>query len=317
MKFVVDTDPYAAWDPEPAETNLEFLKNVDPEFFQHVAEAHTDSLQAAESQAAQALRLFYGHAVETVVALLFAAVQSPHYVPGWIHLYQMRHLRSLVAKLNAEEEILSVYTIPRFSWRLISDIIHQGFVLEDKERESAVKAGFADFWQFLGSQLLNDVNTEEYNSLKHGLRARSGGLVLRAGRETTPGVPAADSNTHTLVAGLYGSSFLEFEIAMDRRNLSLARTSTNWDVEALARTLVLCSMSLQNILSYLRLVAGAKAETPQFYSPKDLTWFGSVMHGAPGSSVWRLQLNPAQGEAAVSAADILAAYKHSDNDGEA
>src|SRR6476660_7981125 len=154
MRFVVDTDPYAAWDPEPAETNREFLDNVDPEFFQHVAEAHTDMLQSAERQAAQALRLFYGHAVETTVALLFAAVQSPHYVPGWIHFYQMRHLRSLVAKLNAEEEILSVHRISRFSWRRISDIVHKAFALEDKERESAIKVGFADFWQFLGSQLL-------------------------------------------------------------------------------------------------------------------------------------------------------------------
>src|SRR5712692_10780492 len=106
-KFAIDEDPFCVWDKNLHQHNVHFLDSIDPDFFEHVVKTHTETLDTKERHAAQALRLFHGHSLETLLAFLFATIQAPDCVFGWLRKYEPSHLRNLIAKVNAGKPILS------------------------------------------------------------------------------------------------------------------------------------------------------------------------------------------------------------------
>jgi hypothetical protein len=58
--------------------------------------------------AALALRAAYSQALETLFALIFAAVQARWCIPAWVNAYKNEELRNLVKKVQEEQPIISV-----------------------------------------------------------------------------------------------------------------------------------------------------------------------------------------------------------------
>ena len=312
-RFVVGEAPYCVWGRDVRRENLDFIGSYDPEIFMRVAQIHEEALETENSRhAALALRLFFSQALETLLALLAATAQAPDCVVGWVSKYRLRpDLEHVLTALSTGSPLRLKLRLDQVSWESLSTVIHSFLSLEDKERESQIKQGYARFWARASSAFLNETNRFEYNSIKHGLRARSGGFTLRMARERSPGIPAPDATVHTLMESRYGSSFFVPERVGDNRNLSLKHYSVNWQPASLIGILNLVSMSLNNIVGFLKIVHGADPGTVEFRSPRELEAFSMVWQGAPGVESFSTgptvrpdMINPVDGNEIVEIYDI-------------
>ena len=84
--FVVNETPHCLWDVETySERTLEFVRGIDPTYYDHIAYIHGDLLEGDEKQyAATALRIAYTQGLETLFALVGAVVQAPYCIAGWV-----------------------------------------------------------------------------------------------------------------------------------------------------------------------------------------------------------------------------------------
>lgn len=286
LRFVVGDTPYCIWDWDLREQNLSFLDSIDPDFFFHMAEVNVASLNEENENsrhAALALRLFYSHGLETLLSLLGAAVQAPECVVGWLSLYRERHLKMVIDSLFHHQPLLSRLSLDPPGWESLSNVVHRFIVLEDKEKESKIKQGFASFWKRLAANYSRKETHHEYNSIKHGLRARSGGYTLRMRREKELGVPDPDAPIRTVASSKYGSSYYEvLEIGLGKNHRGIRHHSTNWDPQTLVRSIEVVVFSLKNLIGFLRAVNGVDPRDIQFSWPKDLEVFNDALRGVPG-----------------------------------
>lgn len=284
-KFVVGDSPYCIWGRDLPDQNMRFLKSLDPEFFSHMAEVHGTALNEdhGKKHSALALRLFYSHALETMLSLLCAAAQAPDCVVGWICLYREEHLKAILNAFSMGSTIPFRLKLEEVTWEGLSRAIHSFLDLEDKEKEGVIKKGFARFWGHAAHAYTNEKNRLEYNSIKHGLRARSGGYTLRIRREKSLGVPDPDAPIRTVAASEFGSSFYVPERIDDSKiNLSLRHYAVNWRPQGLIDGLILASMSIANIVGFLQAINGVDPSSIEFGWPKDLQLFESARRGVPG-----------------------------------
>src|SRR5262245_57933106 len=121
-KFAVDETPWCAWDWDLKEQNLNFIKGVDPTYFEYLAKVYVNSLDLEqEHKAALALRTAYSHGVETFFSFLFAAIQAPDCVIGWVHKYQIHDLKSLIEKVNHRQRVYTKVDIAPIAWENITN----------------------------------------------------------------------------------------------------------------------------------------------------------------------------------------------------
>ncbi len=85
-KFVVDELPFCVWEWDLRDRNLEFINDFDPAYFKYLANVHRQSFETEEHKqhAGLSLRTSYVHGLETFFAILFATIQAPDCVIGWL-----------------------------------------------------------------------------------------------------------------------------------------------------------------------------------------------------------------------------------------
>ncbi len=223
--------------------------------------------------------MVYSHALESFLAFLFAALQAPDCVIGWIHRYELAHLKSLVQKINAHERILSKIRAPVRSWRDISNTI-MTFILKDKAKEKRIKAGFAEAWRRFADDFVHEPFVKEYNSIKHGLRVRGGGFILAIGVEERRGVPAPPDSMVSLGGSQFGSTFYMVE-KFDKYNFRLRRYSRNWQLEHFYFGTHLLAMSLQDVIAFLLVANGENPDVVDFVWPIDFNLFKAPWRNPP------------------------------------
>lgn len=269
--FVVDERPYCLWDTNISDRVLKFLDSVDPSYYEYLANTHSQALSGDDSQrAALAIRAAYSQALETLFALICAAIQAPQCVPAWMASYRNQDLKNVVSKIHNNLPIQSLLVQDRLSWETVSAIIHTSLIMEDKERESKVKEVFGRLWSHFASDFLDDAFTIEYNSIKHGLRIRPGGFSLAIGAQEKPGIPAPPEKMQLLGKSEFGSSYLTLErIGVLSHHIRLRHPHRNWNPEDMAWGLHLISLSIFNVLSALKILNGVSAENVKFQWPTD------------------------------------------------
>lgn len=267
--FVVDEQPYCLWGLDAAETNLAFLDGIDPDFYRHIAEMHAAAFDSDQRKhGALSLRLAYSQGLETLFALLGASVQAPRCPVGWVLKYQPRQLRSVVRKLANGQRLRSRLKQP-ISWASLSREVHR-FQLADKARSDRLKDLFARTWQRFATEFLEDEATQEYNSIKHGLRVRSGGFKLSFGVEDTPGIPPPDERMTAPEGSEFGASFPVAEhFENDKVNFQLARVSRNWSPDNLLAGLLVLSMCIKNVVAFLRIAGGRPGPDVKYHFPSE------------------------------------------------
>src|ERR1041385_6978782 len=81
--FAVGKKPFVVWAYDAI--NDDFLRGIDTKYFQYLADTHSANLTGEHRlTAAIALRTAYHHGLETLFMLIFATLQAPHCVVGWI-----------------------------------------------------------------------------------------------------------------------------------------------------------------------------------------------------------------------------------------
>ena len=145
-RFAVGDEPWCVWEWDLPQRNLEFIESLSPEYFEHLTEAHFGDTDREQGQfAAIAIRLGYGQALEAFFGLLCATIQAPDCVAGWLCRYRLAQLHHLVRSISGGGSILSKFALQRFSWDAVANLV-LSFHLDDKERERAIKNGYAQLW---------------------------------------------------------------------------------------------------------------------------------------------------------------------------
>ncbi len=282
--FTVEHRPYCVRDWEMRKANLHFVNSIDSKYFEYIANVHTDHIDGEDKQrSATALRASWFHGLETMFALICAALQAPECVLGWMGKYRTDTLRRMVAAISARSvDFIVKCPIHPVSWESISDeIIRVSY--PDHTRIQSTKDLFANLWKRFASDFVNDKNISEYNSIKHGARTSAGGFSLAVGIEKEYGVPAPLENMHLLGMSEFGSSFpilAPIGVAKKNPNFRIVTSSVNWSPEATIYALKLISYSVNNIKSYLLLTNGIP--TAEFLRPKDDESFDKPWDFSPG-----------------------------------
>jgi hypothetical protein len=266
--IVVNREPYCVWEVGLKQRNIEFINSIDTEYFDYVLRTHDERLDSKDDKrAAIALRIAYHHGLETLFLLIGALVQAPECTFAWISKCSVGELRDLVGRINqADESIFTALKMPNVTWESIAEIVFRYYLPGSEQNKKTVEL-FAKLWRSLSSEYLDENNISEYNSLKHGFRVRSGGFGLSAGVEHKDGVSAPENEMQTLCNGKHGSSFTLLEKIGNGRNLRVKRVSLNWRIERVTLLLQLISMSIQNIVSILKIASGAKKDAAKFVRP--------------------------------------------------
>ncbi len=299
--FAVGEDPYCVWDWDLRNRNVQHLKSLDPRYFDYVARANFAHLDAEDTEerrrAATAIRAAYHHGLESFFALLFATLQAPDCLVGWMQIYMPVKLRELVKALDPmlaergddrdrarhRHAQLSQHlkVRPRATWEGVSATVNL-VPGDDEERAKRVRENFANLWRGFGKDFVNQNFTDEYNSIKHGLRAGSGGFDMAIGLQASEGEPAPPEAMHSLGGSEHGSSFfmartfVEWPAQKEKkprfsgrdRNLSfrVRRHHLNWDPRGLCTALALISVSIHNVRTFALALNGIESGQ-QFLTP--------------------------------------------------
>lgn len=312
VPFVVDETPHACWEWNLSKRNLEFLRGLDPSYFTYVADTNVEHLEGEHKQkAALALRIAYSQALETLFALLGALVQAPECVFGWLLAYTNRDLDKLIEKLASGVPVRSRLT-GALTWDNLSGMVHQHLPY-DEEKKAWVTKGFAEAWARFAGEFLNKKIASEYNSVKHGFRARMGGFVLRVGPEDVPGQLARPEVMRTVGGSTFGTSFYSIEkLGEGKTNFRARQNSRNWIPDNLANALYLLAMSIGNVASALRVLNGDPPDQCEFKNPDAPDQFDAAWRLSPGVTdcSFDLTLVPEQVQPR-SGKEILDSYKDS------
>jgi len=286
--FYVWKTPRVYWDPELEAKNLEYLRGINSSYYAHIAETHAPFLDGESREtclnAASALRMAYGQGLETLFALLYATMQAPACVLGWMQQYRNQDLREMVAAIGSSAA--DPYVLTGFrpsSWNTLSTGIFARVDLEDEANRAYLSSGFGRLWAAFARDFLDEKATQEYNALKHGSRPKMGGFSLAIGLQEAPEVPAKPEAMHSLGGSKYGSTFFVPEgLALRGLHSQPRRVSLNWMPENLVHGLEMLSLSLTNVSAYLRSLNGDKREDCQFFGPEQADAFDAPWAKHPG-----------------------------------
>jgi hypothetical protein len=163
--FAIDERPLCVWSRESEQPDHDFLDALDAGYFSFISKRLWRlSRTRHKGRAALALRASYHHAIETLFALLFSALQAPHCVVGWMHGYRVRDLRHLIAKVHRWERFPSILPNCRGSWSEIAQAIFQFLSLEDQAKRERIVANFARLWARLSTELTSEEARQDYGT---------------------------------------------------------------------------------------------------------------------------------------------------------
>jgi hypothetical protein len=312
--FAVNEEPYSVWDPALKSANLSFINSIDSKFFEYSARAHVDNLNGDDKQrAATAIRMTYHHGLETLFALICASLQAPDCVVGWIQKYRPVQLRNMVSSITkGDYNFLHKLNLDPLSWDTIAAEINR-VSYPDQNRIVETKKLFGSLWKRFATELVDNYGVWEYNSIKHGFRASSGGFSIAMGIEPSYGVSPPPEQMQLLGSSEFGNSFYRTEpISSSTKSphLRLIHSSVAWNPQATLYALVLLTISIGNVVSFLKLLNGVEPSIVPFTRPIDSEDFEKPWIDPP--SVPTLSINPGieiNAEAMISREELLRVLK--------
>jgi hypothetical protein len=285
IPFKVHDRPYCLWGVDLPQRNLEAINNIDSEYFEFLANLYCEKLQSEHKQkAALAIRATYGHALETLFSLICATLQAPLCFYAWMLEYRRDDVPKIIKEIgdyNFHLHLSPSYNVKISSWKDFAMMIHLGQVKKENE-DMAIK--FGEFWQKLSRDFLDEEFRNEYNSIKHGCRIKSGGFSISVGLEDIPGVAASKDKMKPLGSSEFGSSFflaqkIKGNILGRDPNFKTRRLSLNWNAESNAHALVLISCSIHNVKSFLQHINHVKEVS--FVGPEEMEYFKKPWENNP------------------------------------
>lgn len=295
------------------EGNIEFLEGIDCEYFSYVAEQNLPNIENENKhRAAISLRLAYSHGLESLFALLCSAVQAPQCSIGWLLNYKNFELTNIVKKISAGHFVHTRFKDQNLTWKKIAQFIHHNLGHDNKKKNLIIE-GYGKIWTWMASEFTDENFTLEYNGIKHGLRINPGGFEIAIGKEKTFGVAPPAEKMVNLGGSEFGSSYFVKEFIADtpKTNFRPRRHSRNWNPTNIANRLALISMSINNVISWLKIINGVNPEKCQFNNPVELDHFKEPWKKCVGLSHSTFDLNIEKDHIQpFDKKDILASYEN-------
>lgn len=272
--FFVGNEPYCVWSPNIRKENISFLNSIEPEYFEYQANVHLQSVEKDESKsAAIALRISYHHGLETLFTLLGALMQAPNHVPGWILKSMPNTIRDICSDiLRGRLTFPHVFRDSNPNLKSISELLYHNVNLDEDLKIRLVEST-ANMLRRLMQDFTQEHHIREYNSIKHGLRARPGGVRVAFAPQKEPGERPPDDRFQWLNDDKYG---LSFPIAVEpkvypssdkkvlKHHFHLSDMSVNWSPRNTAFALCATSMMIGNMVSRLMIINGAMPDACKF-----------------------------------------------------
>jgi hypothetical protein len=267
--FLVDERPYCVWDTNFKSKVFDFLESLDPEYYEFLANKHIKGILSKNKKTSKysslALRTAYSQALETFFALISSCIQAPNCPHAWFTTYKNIDLENIVRKIHNKQALTTQLKNSTLNWKNISDALLQSLNLSEKEKEAMIKNGFAKLWSKLATDFLDKGFSDEYNSIKHGLRIRHGGFSIAVGKEES-------SNMQLLGKSEFGSSYITSErYKLNTRHIQIMRNHRNWHPEDFGWGLLMLSISIKNLISTLKIMNGINPKKVKYYWPNDLS----------------------------------------------
>jgi hypothetical protein len=267
--FVVNEEPYCLWERDVAARNLEFLNGLDPDYYEYSLKIHVDADD--EKRASVAIRVSLHHAIETLFSLLGAFIQAPDCAYAWIAKCSNSDLRSLAERItSADPALYTKLNLPRITWNTVAECVFTAYQ-PGTDRQRITIQRFSRLWETLSRELTDRTLIDEYNSLKHGFRIRSGGFSLAVGLEHERGVPPPPSEMRLMGKCDFGATFFKIETLWPEkksRSVRSRRVSANWSIERTILLHQLTQMSIVNLVSALKFVNGVPAPECRYVRPE-------------------------------------------------
>jgi hypothetical protein len=299
--FIVGNKPFCVWHFKDAKAD--FLRSIDTNYFQYLAETHAAQLNGERRQhAALALRTAYHHGLETMFMLIFASLQAPNCVVGWLLKCRTETLRELVDGVCSNKQFLTKWNLEKMSWESVAALII-GKIFAHRQDVEELNANFARLWTRLASDYTNSSLTAEHNSFKHGFRAAIGDGPSISWTQSDDPDRLPNSPKTTVLCSKLGAWFfmpdkLQKAKAPDmRHHFRLNYCHTNFHENDLVSDLCLISISIKNIVAFLRIVNGPPVEEVEVSEPVDKSAFDSS--GRPRDGLRYLAINPPVREDAI------------------
>ena len=273
-RFVVDEKPYCLWDIDIPARNRELLQKIDPEYFRHLADINFDLLDKSQDKdnpsrqhAAISLRIAYSHALEVLFSLIGATIQAPDCVVGWLIKYRPGDIPKIVKKVTNNQPLLSNFDPTPRGWREVAEVVFSP--ASGTEQYDFLIEKFSGLWERFAYEFLDSDFQDEYNSAKHGFRAKAAGFFLVIDDTNSPtltGNPVVHANSE------FGMSYFKDE-KIDNLNFIIHHQGNNWHPLNYAYALDLISTSLTNIIAFLSVTNGIDFKELSVSYPDDPAYF--------------------------------------------
>lgn len=292
----VNERPYRVWVEESHFRNRDLISGFDPYYFSYLADVIRPEINGTLGEkAALGIRTIYGLAVEAFFAMLFATLQAPQAPAAWLLLYKPGDIRELIQRFEACKDLPSII-VPREpgSWEALVGMLLP-ITEADHQNAPSIVSQLGQFWKLLAEEFVDDISSAEFNSLKHGLRAR-------------PASPWLSVNGHAFTGAANGSAF-PMHRCLGSEVLVNIGTRT-WSAEQLCAALKLISSSLVNLLTLLKYMHIEKPERLAFELPSQEEFDAAKPASHPLSS-FRLGSNwhPGLSVPKLDKAEALRMYK--------
>ncbi len=250
--FVVGDKPYCVWYGKG--TTEAFLKEIDTKYFLYLAEVHSQNLDGNNKEKAFiALRTAYHQGLETLFMLLFATLQAPNSVVGWLLKCKTQQLHQFVKDVSAGKlPFIWKWKLKANSWDGISELIN-GRLFADSEDCVKIHEHFARTLEKLASDYSERHSSNEYNSFKHGFRASSGsGPTFSFNTNDKPSLVLSSEygttfNVIKALEGIKPGSHLDHHFILEHCHVSS-------DAKMTASALSMIAMSIHNIVAFLKIL---------------------------------------------------------------
>lgn len=277
--FKVVDKVYCCWAHDMKKSNLEFIESFDPEYFLFAAEVYRESLKGEDTQkAALAIRNIYHHSLETLFTIICASIQSPFCIYGWMNMATTGDVRKVLRLIGSYKKFYNYLALDYVDWESFANKI---FLIDtiNKGNEKFVELSemFSRLWSSLCGQYLHDYSIKEYNSIKHGFRSAPGGYKFSIGPPNTLNDPSRHKEWISLGDSKYGSSFSVIKrikgTSENDCNIQSSKYSVNWEPESLLHDIKLISISIHNILSFLKIAHDADPTKIMCLVPEEKDYF--------------------------------------------
>jgi hypothetical protein len=290
VAFRVIDRPFVLWSHDSQSENIKFLDSIDSDFYHRTVQnlfcdekgnlrIDADNSDARKDVSSLA-RLIWNHGLETLVMLLGAYIQAPFAVHGFFLKCENKDCREIARYLLSGQIPEShCLTNPQFDFDAFVRGIHAGTIWANDE---ATMSNFARSLRGMLREYDRNDHRAEYNSIKHGLRARHGRFAVAFGLEDTPGVPAPEENITMLSDSMDGSHFFTIKTfpnvskKIAREQFSVRHSSVGWSLEKTLLDIQIFSSWIGNVVSAIKIAMGALPKSVQFFRPDvDPAWWDS------------------------------------------